>query len=91
MSCNNRILNLLLFFFKGHFLSPDTCLVREAARCLANMAALFDNHPPILSGGGLKAFKTGSKNIDAMTARFSSLGLVNLSSQCNLYKRLQYF
>ena len=35
----------------GHFLSADTALVREASRTLTNMAAVHDNHPPLMAGG----------------------------------------
>ena len=44
------------------------------------MAALHENHPPIISGGGLKALKVVVK-ILMQIARFASLGLVSLTSQ----------
>jgi hypothetical protein len=40
----------------GHFLNNDVCVVREASRVVTNMAALHENHPPLVSGGGLKVY-----------------------------------
>ena len=53
---------------------------REAARFLTNLAAVHENHPPIISGGGIAALLIGCNKVDAMTVRFSTLGLLNLST-----------
>jgi len=63
-----------------HFRSKDNGLCREASRFLTNMVSAHENHPPILSGGGIEAFLIGCNKSDAMTARFSVLGLLNLST-----------
>lgn len=55
-------------------------MYREAARFLTNLAAVHENHPPIISGGGIAALLIGCNKVDAMTARFSTLGLLNLST-----------
>lgn len=44
------------------------------------MAAIHENHPPIISGGGIAAFLIGCGKEDAMTTRFSVLGLMNLTT-----------
>lgn len=41
---------------------------------------MHENHPPIISGGGIAAFLIGCGKLDAMTVRFSTLGLLNLST-----------
>ena len=61
-----------------HFNHSDVALVREAARLLTNMASLHENQPPIVTGGGLEAFVKGCLKPDALTARFSALGLMNI-------------
>ena len=63
-----------------HFEHEDVALVRETARLISNLCAVHDNHPPVVGGGAIKYLQLGCRNIDALSTRFSTLGLVNLST-----------
>lgn len=59
----------------------DVGLVREATRCLANLAGNYAAHPKLLEGGAADALVGSLKREDAVTARFAALGLSNLAGQ----------
>lgn len=56
-------------------------LVREATRCLANLAGNYAAHPKLLEGGAADALVGSLKREDAVTARFAALGISNLAGQ----------
>lgn len=62
----------------GH---TDVGLVREATRCLANLAGNHATHEKLLDGGVADALVGSLKKADAVTARFAALGLANLAGQ----------
>jgi hypothetical protein len=79
----HQVHNLILEFFdiEGDGENKeDIGLIREATRCLSNLASIHENHPPIVSGGGIRAFVTTANHPDALITRFSTLGLLNLST-----------
>lgn len=61
--------------------AADVGLVREATRCLANLAGNYSTHIKLLEGGATDALVGSLKREDAITARFAALGLANLSGQ----------
>lgn len=61
--------------------AADVGLVREATRCLANLAGSYAAHGKLLEGGAADALVGSLKREDAITARFAALGLANLSGQ----------
>jgi hypothetical protein len=69
-----------LFLGEEEQQQEDIGIVREATRCLSNLASIHENHPPIVSGGGIKAFVVTARHNDALITRFSTLGLLNLST-----------
>ena len=71
-----------------HIDNDDVALVRETTRLMSNLVAQHTNHPPIVQGGGIEMFKTASRKLDAMTARFASIGFMNLTSLPENHKQL---
>ena len=59
----------------------DVGLVREATRCLANLAGNYATHPKLIEGGAADALVGSLKREDAVTARFAALGISNLAGQ----------
>lgn len=56
-------------------------LVRDAARCIANLSGNYAMHPKLLKGGAAEALVRSLKKDDAITTRFAVLGVANLSGQ----------
>ena len=58
-----------------HIANEDVALGREVTRVLTNLAAVHDNHPPLIGGGAIGGLALCCAKKDAVSARFSALGL----------------